>query len=129
MQNVTLVDFLDEIHFEPVLYNKDGTLYIRLVDKLWANLGNIESELFEFNDNIAIDLIERLDIYFVNYVEDLVDEDFKDEGVDVSNMDWDNKLDLYLETHDDPYVFALRHPETINIYCEYKTWKGEDDEV
>jgi len=127
MQNVTLVDFLDEIHFEPVLYNKDGTLYIRLIDKLWANLGNIESELFEFNDNIAIDLIERLDIYFVNYVEDLVDEDFKNEGVDVSNMDWNEKLDLYIETHDDPYVFALRHPETINIYCEYKTWKDEYD--
>lgn len=127
MQNVTLVDFLDEVHFEPVLYNKDGTLYIRLIDKLWANLGNIESELFKFNDNIAIDLIERLDIYFVNYVEDLVDEDFKNEGVDVSNMDWNEKLDLYIETHDDPYVFALRHPETINIYCEYKTWKDEYD--
>lgn len=125
MQNVTLVDFLNEVHFEPVLYNKDGTLYIRLIDKLWANLGNIESELFKFNDNIAIDLIERLDIYFVNYVEDLVDEDFKNEGVDVSNMDWNKKLDLYIETHDDPYVFALRHPETINIYCEYETCEEE----
>lgn len=129
MQNVTLVDFISQIEFEPVLYVEDGTLYIRLIDELGANLGDIENELFEFNDRIAFDLIERLDMYFKNYIEDWVDERFEnEEGLDISHMNHDEKLDLFLKKYDDPYVFALRHPETINIYCEYKTWKDEDDE-
>lgn len=61
---ITLSEFLHSIEFDYQI-NDDNT--ISLIDLLQANLGNIESEKYIIDDNLADFLVDRLDMYIFDY--------------------------------------------------------------
>ena len=63
-KKINILDMLDTVEFTYKI-NENGT--VSLVDELGANLGNIESDEFTINDNLAIALIDRLSIYIEDY--------------------------------------------------------------
>ena len=66
-KKINILDILDTVEFTYKM-NKNGT--VSLVDKLGANLGNIESDEFTINDNLAMAIIDRLSIYVEDYITD-----------------------------------------------------------
>lgn len=64
-KKIDILEILDTVEFTYKI-NKNGT--VSLVDELGANLGNIESDEFTINDNLAIALIDRLSIYIEDYI-------------------------------------------------------------
>ena len=66
-KKIDILDILDIVEFTYKI-NKNGT--VSLVDELGANLGNIESDEFTINNNLAIAIIDRLSIYIEDYITD-----------------------------------------------------------
>ncbi len=63
-EKIELTEILNDLDFQ-YLINDDNTLSLK--DLQGANLGNIESETFIVNDNIANLLIDRLDNYIYDF--------------------------------------------------------------
>lgn len=61
---IPLKEFLEDLEFDYVK-NNDNT--ISLVDELGANLGNIETEKYTIDKNLASFLVDRLDNYIYDY--------------------------------------------------------------
>lgn len=66
-EKIKLTEILDMVEFDYVI-NNDGTLSLH--DQLGANLGDIESDTFEINKNIATLIVDRLSIYIEDYITD-----------------------------------------------------------
>ena len=66
-KKIDIIDILDTVEFTYKI-NKNGT--VSLVDELGANLGNIESDEFTINNNLAMVIIDRLSIYIEDYITD-----------------------------------------------------------
>ena len=66
-KKIDILDILDIVEFTYKI-NKNGT--VSLVDKLGANLGNIESDEFTINNNLAMAIIDRLSTYIEDYITD-----------------------------------------------------------
>ena len=66
-KKIDILEILDTVEFTYKI-NKNGT--VSLVDELGVNLGNIESDEFTINGNLAIALIDRLSIYIEDYITD-----------------------------------------------------------
>ena len=66
-KKIDIIDILDTVEFTYKI-NKNGT--VSLVDELGANLGNIESDEFTINNNLAIAIIDRLSMYIEDYITD-----------------------------------------------------------
>ena len=66
-KKIDILDILDMVEFTYKI-NKNGT--VSLVDELGANLGNIESDEFTINNNLAMAIIDRLSIYIEDYITD-----------------------------------------------------------
>jgi hypothetical protein len=64
-KKVKLTEILEMVEFDYVI-NNDGTLSLR--DQLGANLGNIESDTFEIDKNLAILIVDRLSTYIEDYI-------------------------------------------------------------
>lgn len=94
----TLEDFLNYFEFNYNLYYEEGELQLGLVDRLGANLGNIESERYPVDERLATSIIERLDTYYDDYVFNNVAEILcQVHSVDTSCMSW---KELYNKTKD-----------------------------
>lgn len=63
-EKIELTEILNDLDFQ-YLINNDNSMSLR--DLQGANLGNIESETFIVNDNIANLLIDRLDSYIYDF--------------------------------------------------------------
>jgi hypothetical protein len=60
---------------------------IELIDKQGANLGDIEQERWDITDDVCMQIIDRLDMYFTDYIYDyIIDECFEHE--DPFDGDW-----------------------------------------
>jgi hypothetical protein len=61
-----LSDLLCEIEFD---YTMNDSKQVQLIDTLGANLGNIESEVFEADntEDLKLIILDRLDIYWIDY--------------------------------------------------------------
>ena len=82
-------EVLDDMEFELLVStSEDGTMILKVHDLQGANLGDIESDEFENFD----DLMDRFDIYYRDYYEDPICEEFGDEI-----GDWTTYEDLYNE--------------------------------
>lgn len=66
-KKIKLTEILKMVEFDYVI-NNDGT--VSLVDKLGANLGGIESEIFKINENFALAIVDRLTVYIEDYIID-----------------------------------------------------------
>ena len=66
-KKIDIIEILDAVEFTYKI-NKNGT--VSLVDELGANLGNIESDEFTINNNLAMAIIDRLSIYIEDYITD-----------------------------------------------------------
>ena len=71
IEKIKLSTLLESVEFDYVI-NNDNTL--SLVDLLGANLGNIESDSFTINNDLATLVIDRLEIYINDYyIADIVE--------------------------------------------------------
>lgn len=83
---LTLTEFLNHFDFDYVVYQDDT---IGLIDLQKANLGNIEDERFYNNRDGVFDIIERLGIYYEDYIFEPIQEMLQDEhNIDTSRMNW-----------------------------------------
>lgn len=62
---IPLDEFLNDLAFDYKINKELKT--ISLIDELRANLGNIETEEFEINENLPMILVDRLDTYIFDY--------------------------------------------------------------
>lgn len=115
-----LEDLLNTLDFSYTIHDNNS---LSLVDLTGANLGNIESEEYELNKDLALILIDRLSVYIHDYfivdiLEQLSEHNIK--NVLVSNYNYNDVLlilkkysplfDEYielLECLDNPYLFDI----------------------
>lgn len=64
VNKIELTEILNDLDFQ-YLINDDNTLSLR--DLQSVNLANIESDIFEINENLAMQLIDRLDNYIYDF--------------------------------------------------------------
>ena len=101
-KKIDILDILDIVEFTYKI-NKNGT--VSLVDELGANLGNIESDEFTINNNLAIAIIDRLSIYIEDYITDdyaniLIEECKEHADKSESYLDLLNKMKKYPKVFD-----------------------------
>lgn len=63
-EKIELTEVLNDLDFQ-YLINDNNTLSLR--DLQGANLANIESDIFEINENLAMQVIDRLDNYIYDF--------------------------------------------------------------
>ena len=88
--NTSLAEFLDYFDFGYAVYDIDGTKEIGLTDSLGANLGGIQDERYSMDKNGLSSIIDRLDIYYQDYIfDDLKEKLEKDYDIDgIEKCDW-----------------------------------------
>lgn len=97
---IELLEVLNDLDFEYVI-NDDGSLSLK--DMQEANLGNIESETFTVNDDIAMTLIDRLDNYIYDYyLNGYIDTLRHECGEDVKGSDFEDILEK-MKMHPDKF--------------------------
>lgn len=104
MDKITLLDILDIVEFGYVI-NNDGTLSLQ--DQLGANLGNIEEDKFEIDENLAINVVDRLTIYIEDYITDFYAEALREEFNEEAHK-FDSYNDLYEKIKKYPNRFSNR---------------------
>lgn len=86
---------------------------IGLIDLQKANLGDIEGDRYEASEDGVKSIIDRLDIYYEDYIFNGLEETLEQEhNIDVSNMSWKDlynkvqELDLGYDMDIMPYIFG-----------------------
>lgn len=107
---MTLREFLELFDFDyEIAKNKDGERVIKLIDLQRANLGNIEEE--EFCNTLEV--IDRLDIYYYDYLYTDICEEYGYEGEeyypDILEFTKQNNL-MHKE-----YVYYIVNPEELIV--------------
>ena len=92
MNKVKLKDLLNFVEFEPVFGFTTERKYLALEDCTGANLGDIDSERFEFNEYGVRNMLDRLEIYFQDYWFGWAEEQLQEIGISTSGM---NQRDVY----------------------------------
>lgn len=101
---IKLFEVLNSLDFEYVI-NNDGSLSLKDMQK--ANLGNIESETFPVNNNIAMILIDRLENYIYDYyLNDYIDTLRYKCGEDVGSSNFEDILQK-MKMHPDKFERCL----------------------
>lgn len=99
-EKIKLTEILYDLDFEYVI-NKDNSL--SLIDLQGANLGNIESEKFPINNNLAMLLIDRLDTYIYDYyINGYIDTLRHECNEDVKGSDFEDILEK-MKLHPDKF--------------------------
>ena len=114
-KKIDILDILDIVEFTYKI-NKNGT--VSLVDELGANLGNIESDEFTINNNLAIAIIDRLSVYIEDYITDgyantLIEECKEHADKSEPYLDLLNKMKKYPKVFDEDclnLINALDNP-------------------
>lgn len=108
-----LTDFLGYFDFDYCLYDNGKEKSIGLIDLQQANLGDIEGDRYEVSTDGIINIIDRLDSYYEDYIFNGLEEVLEQEhNIDVSNMDWKDlykkvqELDLGYDMDIMPYIFG-----------------------
>lgn len=130
---MTLLEFLEYFDFEYRLYDDGSEKWIGLIDTQNANLGGIEEERFP-NDEFGVEMIlDRLDIYYEDYIFNDLQWIFEHEcNIDTSTMTW---LDMYQKAKElnlNSYTKILKYifegkrlvldNEGIEVVKEYDTY-------
>lgn len=114
-ENITLEDFLNHFDSSYNLYKDENypNGYIQLIDNQGANLGDICNEKYSYSKEGVLDLIDRLDNYYEDYIFNGIKETLEQEhNIDTSNMEWEklyslNKLlNLNYDMDILPYIFG-----------------------
>lgn len=109
-EKLTLTDFLNYFNFDYVLYDNN---LIGLIDEQGANLGNIEDERFTNDTNGVLNIVDRLDAYYQDYIFDSLEQVLRDKhNFDTDKMNWKDlyiivkvlKLDYDMDIL--PYIFS-----------------------
>lgn len=114
---ITLSELLESIEFE---YKINDNNTISLIDWLGANLGNIEAEEFEINENLASSLVDRLEIYLDDYhfkgiIDTLIHECQYKDDVYPYNKKLISAMKLYPNQFDDDLIEYLSDIINANI--------------
>ncbi len=110
MGQMTLTEFVDYFDFDYCLYDSGKELLIGLIDNQGANLGDIEQDRFLNNKEGVLDIIDRLETYYEDYIFNDLEIELEENGIDTSNMSWKDmynatkKLDCGSEIMD--YIFG-----------------------
>lgn len=112
-EQMTLTDFLNYFDFDYCLYDNGKEKNIGLIDLQKANLGDIEGDRYEASEDGVKSIIDRLDIYYEDYIFNGLEETLEQEhNIDVSNMSWEDlynkvqELDLGYDMDIMPYIFG-----------------------
>lgn len=112
-KQMTLTDFLNYFDFDYCLYDNGKEKNIGLIDLQKANLGDIEGDRYEASEDGVKSIIDRLDIYYEDYIFNGLEETLEQEhNIDVSNMSWKDlynkvqELDLGYDMDIMPYIFG-----------------------
>lgn len=109
-KKLTLTEFLNYFDFDYVVYDDN---FIGLIDNQSANLGNIEEERYTNDANGILNIVDRLDIYYKDYIFDSLEQVLRDEhNIDTDKMSWKElyeivkalKLDYDMDIL--PYIFS-----------------------
>lgn len=110
---MTLTEFLSYFDFDYCLYDNGEEIQIGLIDLQDANLGNICSERYSNDKDGVDDILDRLDIYYKDYIFDDLEEVLEEEhDVDTSDMNWEDlyhkvqELGLNYDMDIMPYIFG-----------------------
>lgn len=95
MGQMTLTEFVDYFDFDYWLYDNGKELLIGLIDNQGANLGDIEQDRFLNNKEGVLDIINRLETYYEDYIFNDLEIELEENGIDTSNMSW---KDMYNAT-------------------------------
>ena len=121
LKKINILEILNTVEFTYKI-NKNGT--VSLVDELGANLGNIESDEFTINNNLAMAIIDRLSMYIEDYITEgyantLTEECKEHADKSDSYLELLNKMKKYPKVFDDDclnLMNALDNPnEFINV--------------
>ena len=134
-----LTDFLNEFDFDYVVYDSG---YLGFIDLQGANLGDIESDRYTNDRNGVIGMVDRLDIYYRDYIFEEMADDLDDNGVDVDYTSWRNIIATYKKNKDkcsynhDWQSYLAEHifnPELIELDSDekeiQKDWMEVDEYV
>ena len=91
-KKIKLTDILESIEFSYVI-NNDNTFSLR--DSQDCNLGNIENDKFDIDNNLAMNVIDRIGIYINDYYLSDIAERLRIECND--NIDIDENYEGYLK--------------------------------
>lgn len=131
-EQMTLTEFLHYFDFDYDIYEEDGETLIGLIDLQGANLGDIEQERYDLNEHGVNSIIDRLDIYYRDYIFDDLREVLEEEqNVDTSGMEWKDlyhkvkELGLDYDMDIMPYIFGdkeliLDFDKKTDGYVRYK---------
>ena len=119
-KKIDIIDILDTVEFTYKI-NKNGT--VSLVDKLGANLGNIESDEFTINNNLAMAIIDRLSIYIEDYITDgyantLIEECKEHADKLDSYLDLLNKMKKYPDIFDEDCLNLMNALDNPNGFID-----------
>lgn len=133
---MTLTEFLSYFDFDYCIYDNGKTKKIGIIDYQGANLGDIDTERFSLDEKGVLAILDRLDIYYKDYIFDNLENVLNDEhDIDTSDMEW---VDIYKKvqelglTYDMdimPYIFGDKKLELdFNEKQIEKEWFLEVDE-
>lgn len=109
-KNLTLTEFLNYFDFDYVVYDDN---FIGLIDNQSANLGNIEEERYTNDAEGVLNIVNRLDTYYNDYIFIPLQEVLEEKhNIDTDKMSWKEvyeivkalKLDYDMDIL--PYVFS-----------------------
>lgn len=109
-KKLTLTEFLNYFDFDYVVYDDN---FIGLIDNQSANLGNIEEERYTNDAEGVLNIVNRLDTYYNDYIFIPLQEVLEEEhNIDTDKMSWKElyeivkalKLDYDMDIL--PYVFS-----------------------
>ena len=110
---MTLTDFLNNFEFDYCLYNDDNQISVGLIDLQGANLGDIENERYELSSDGISAIIDRLDVYYQDYIFTGLSNSLKEEyGIEIDENDWKGiyqkikELNLDWDMNVLPYIFG-----------------------
>lgn len=109
-KKLTLTEFLNYFDFDYVVYDDN---FIGLIDNQSANLGNIEEERYTNDAEGVLNIVNRLDTYYNDYIFIPLQEVLEEKhNIDTDKMSWKEvyeivkalKLDYDMDIL--PYVFS-----------------------
>lgn len=129
--NMTLTEFLSYFDFDYCIYEDGEEKKIGLIDNQGANLGGIEEERYNASEEGVIGIIDRLDIYYKDYIFDGLEDVLEYEhNIDISNMSWEDlynkvkELNLGYDMDIMPYIFG---DKKLELDFDKKEIKKESD--
>lgn len=119
-KKIDIIEILDTVEFTYKI-NKNGT--VSLVDELGVNLGDIESDEFTINNNLAMALIDRLSIYIEDYItagyaDTLVEECKEQADKSDSYLELLNKMKKYPKVFDNDCLDLMNALDNPNEFID-----------